>query len=146
MRRTKKGTKNRPKIGGKKGGSSGPKRGTKRVVQTGKKEVPKGWFKRVKKRYQKGGSNAIDINTSSCLYYTERARKGSINELKTEKNTAIFFWTDILLLSVKNLCSDPLNYPQVTFNKRYEGYRTVPSAVPYYRHSLYDRAVHLDAI
>ncbi len=45
----------------------------------------------------------------------------------------------ILDTPVKMLSSGPQNYPQVTFNKRYEGYRTVPSAVPYQRRALYDR-------
>ncbi len=51
----------------------------------------------------------------------------------------IFFGRYPAVTPVKKLSSDPQNYPRVTFNKRYEGYRTVPSAVPYYRHSLYDR-------
>ncbi len=41
-------------------------------------------------------------------------------------------------MAVKNLSTGLPNYPQVTFNKRYEGYRTEPSAVPYYRHALND--------
>ena len=49
----------------------------------------------------------------------------------------------ILDTSVENLSSGPRNYPQVTFNKRYEGYRTEPSAVPYYCHALFSRALKI---
>ena len=47
------------------------------------------------------------------------------------------FLTDIFFVSVKNLSSGPRNHRQVPFNKRLKGYRTVPSASPFYLHALY---------
>ena len=49
--------------------------------------------------------------------------------------------TGIFFTPAKKLSSDRPDYPQVTFNKRLEGYRTVPSAHPYYRHGFYGRDV-----
>ncbi len=48
--------------------------------------------------------------------------------------------TDAFFAFVKNLSSGPLSDPQVTFNKRLEGYRMVPSAAPYHCHRLYSGA------
>ncbi len=58
---------------------------------------------------------------------------------KIRQKIILAFLTDIFLPSVEKLSSGPPNYPQVTFNKRLEGYRTVPSAHPYHRHALHAR-------
>ncbi len=39
------------------------------------------------------------------------------------------YLTNIFFTSVKNFSSSPQDHPQVTFNKRHQGYRTVPSPV-----------------
>ncbi len=56
--------------------------------------------------------------------------------VQTGQKRAIFF------VSVKNLSSGPRDHRQVPFNKRLEGYLTVPSASPFYLHALYSGATN----
>ena len=114
-------------------------RGRKGWFKRTKNRGPKGWFKRTKNRGSKGWFKRTKKEKERLVRKLKMSQIIYVNEPKTEKNTAKnnFFLTDIFFPSVKYLSSDPRDYPQVTFNKRLEGYHTVPSAVPKNHHAVY---------
>ncbi len=110
----------------------GQKEETKRVVRTGKKEGTT----RVVQTGQKEGTKRVVHTGKTWLNRTVlTASFLPKKEIAVVKNDP--FLTGIFYTPVKKLNSGLRNYPQVTFNKRLEGYQTVPSAGPFYVHALY---------
>ncbi len=73
------------------------------------------------------------------VFQEKLLRKCKKMQFSKGKKSFFFFFAEFFVNSFVNLrlYSGLRNYPQVPFNKRLKGYRTVPSASPFYLHALY---------